>query len=161
MSMFWMCVCIVAIAVAGEIILYEINSANELPYGRRAAKKLVSKIIRIEDANRVSNSYAIVSCNGVMFSVKVVNNEVAKGLAFETIPMYTSRSLLINDEEVVRVHKIKHQWKDKYFLEFSSKRKMSEVVEIVDAAYNWANAAYDEYISKTFKDEKSFYTEVK
>ena len=152
----------VTLGIVGAIVITAIQLSNELPDGRRATKKFVEKISRIEDANRIAGGCALPNCNGVVFATRVVKNDVPNGIRYEAIPVYTCRSLLINDEEVVRVHKIYHNFKDKYFLEFTSAREMKEIVEIVDAAYNWSEHVYSDYIHKTFvANRKSFYTEVK
>lgn len=132
---------------------------NELPYGKRAIKKFADKVYRIYDANKISKEKMIPNKGGMILAVEVVEKDTGKGLEYETIPMYKCKAVYINDEEVARVHSVHSNMKDHIFLEFTTKRKMKEIEEIVDAAYNMAEPIYQAHHDKMFADRyKSFYT---
>lgn len=134
---------------------------SDFPNGRRAKKKFIEKINTIQHANEVSHSVAIANKNGKIFEVRIYKGEVPDGLRYNTIPVYTYRSVWINKEEVARIHHINPTYgKEKDWIELTAERKQSEILEIVEAAYKVADQTYRDYIHKTFcRDSKSFYRE--
>jgi hypothetical protein len=77
--------------------------------------------------------------------------------------MYKSYAVYIDDELVCRVHVIHKDCKDKvFYVEFSSRRKRDEVIDIVKKAQKVANEYNHEHAVQWFSkyDSKSFYTEV-
>ena len=136
------------------------EARNTMPYGKKAVRKFAEKVDRIYDANRISKEKMIPNKSGVFLAVEVVEKDTGKGLEYETIPMHKCKAVYINDEEVVRVHSIHSNCNDHLFLEFTNKRKMSEIIEIVDGAYNMAEPIYQAHHDKVFRDKyyKSFYT---
>ena len=96
------------------------------------------------------------------FNVKVEKETPYIGLEYETIPMYKSYAVYIDDEIVCRAHVIRQLSKDHTFLEFSSKRKSDEVIDIVKKADKVARELNHERVVKWFSkyDSKSFYSEV-
>ena len=134
------------------------DASNKLPYGKRAVQDFVKKVDRICDANRITKGNLLPNKSGIVLPTRVVEHDTGKGLEYETIPMYKCKSVYINDEEVARVHCVHNYFKDNYFLEFTSSRKLDEISDIVNAAYNIAQPIYKEHWDKLGKTQvKSFY----
>ena len=138
------------------------KASNTLPYGKRAIKKFVEKVERIYDANRISSGKIVTRHGDLFFPVEIVEKDIEDGLEYKTIPMYKCKAVYIKDEEVARVHSVDSNCKKHYFLEFAYNRKLNEIIEIVDAAYNVAEPIYKAHHDNVFTDRhKSFYEEEK
>ena len=136
------------------------DASNKLPGGKRAVQDFVKKVDRIYDANGIVKGNLLPSKSGFVLPIRVVANDTGKGLEYETIPMYKCKSVYINDEEVARVHCIHDCFKNRYFLEFTSSRKLDEIADVVNEAYKLAQPIYKEYWDKLGKTQvKSFYEE--
>lgn len=149
--------------ISGMLIylIFEIkNFVNRKPDGSRFIKKFVHKIDVIYDAIENSEESSIaITVNNHIFQVTVKKDNNPKSLSYSSIPMYKSMCVYINEEPVCRIHKVHADLKDKNYLEFSSKRKYIEIIEIVEEAYVSASAIRKEQI-KTFvgiTDSTSFY----
>lgn len=91
------------------------------------------------------------------FKVSIKSEASYEGLTYSTIPMYMSCGIYIDDEIVCRLHIINDYLKKRNFIEFSSKRNIDEVLEILKGAHSIAK----EHIRARFPDcrcdRKSFY----
>lgn len=97
---------------------------------------------------------------GIDFTVRIAESNY-KGLEYGTIPMYSSKAVLINDEYVAIIHIIKKSY-NKYikYLELSSKRKNEEIEELVAAAGKIARELLNDYHKKhpLFPKEETFFS---
>jgi Lhr-like helicase len=131
------------------------------PYGKVFVRDFMEMLDDIETALTNSKEEyleAFISGN-FKFNVKVEKETPHIGLEYETIPMYKSYVVYIGDEVVCRAHVIRQLSKDHTFLEFSSKRKRDEVIDIVKKADKVARELNHESVVKWFSkyDSKSFY----
>ena len=144
------------------VVVKDVRAARRrAPNGKIFIRDFMEMIDDIERALTDSKKdyfEAFVSGN---FNFKVrVNKEVPySGLEYETIPMYKSHAIYIDDELVCRVHVIDRNCKKHNFIEFSSRRKRAEVIDIVKKAQKVANEYNHENITNWFSkyDSKSFY----
>ena len=138
-------------------------SRRQAPDGKVFVRDFMEMIEDIETALTDSNKDYLEAFVSGNFKFKVrVNKEVPYvGLKYETIPMYKSHAIYIDDEIVCRVHVIDKDCKDNAFIEFSSRRKRDEVIDIVKKAHKVAKEYNHENITKWFSKyhSKSFYTE--
>lgn len=139
-------------------------SRRQAPYGKVFIRDFMEMIDDIETAltdTRKEYLEAFVTGN-FKFKVRVEKETPYIGLEYETIPMYKSYAVYIDDEIVCRAHVIRQLSKDHTFLEFSSKRKRDEVIDIVKKADKVARELNHERVVKWFSkyDSKSFYSEV-
>ena len=137
---------------------------RQAPYGKVFVRDFMEMLDDIETALTNSKEEyleAFISGN-FKFNVKVEKEISHIGLEYETIPMYKSYAVYIDDEIVCRAHVIRQLSKDHTFLEFSSKRKSDEVIDIVKKADKVARELNHERVVKWFSkyDSKSFYSEV-
>lgn len=135
---------------------------RQAPYGKVFIRDFMEMLDDIETALTNSKEEyieAFVSGN-FKFNVKVEKEIPHIGLEYETIPMYKSYAVYIDDEIVCRAHVIRQLSKDHTFLEFSSKRKRDEVIDIVKKADEVARELNHERVVKWFGkyDSKSFYS---
>ena len=160
---------VIVISVAVVFVLYMIlgdikECRRKAPYGKVFVRDFMEMIDDIETAIIHSNKeYIDTFINGnFKFKVKVKKELPYTGLEFVTIPMYKSYAVYIDDEIVCRAHIIRQLSKDHTFLEFSSNRKMDEVIDIVKKAYKVAREYNHERINNWFSkyDSKSFYSEI-
>lgn len=109
---------------------------------------------------RVKTEYFTSTVNGITFNVNVKKDETPAGLKYETIPLHKSYCAYINNEAVCRVHILQVNCKDKIYLDFSAKRKCTEIVEIIEGALPAAKAANKQYYKDTgfYSDKTSFYS---
>ena len=136
---------------------------RQAPNGKVFIRDFMEMIDDIETALTDSKKEyleAFISGN-FKFNVRVTKEVPYVGLEYETIPMYKSHAIYIDDELVCRVHVIHKNCKDTTFIEFSSRRKRDEVIDIVKKAQKVANEYNHENITKWFSkyDSKSFYSE--
>lgn len=164
MSDFWYGVIIISVAVGFGLYMTitEIKaSRRQAPDGAVFVRDFMGMVNDIETALTDSKKDYLEAFVSGNFKFKVrVNKEVPYvGLEYETIPMYKSHAIYIDDELVCRVHVIHKYYKDKTFVEFSSKRKRDEVIDIVKKAHKVAKEHNYENITKWFSkyDSKSFY----
>ena len=129
------------------------------PNGKAFIKKFVNKVKTIQSVLKQNEvPYLRTTIKNHSFNVKVVNEEAQVGLKYSTIPMHSSKLVYINDEAVCRVHSMDYDFSKKYFLEFSSDRKLNEIIEIIDEVYKIANKLEKDYWNNQFSlDDKSFY----
>lgn len=137
---------------------------RQAPYGKVFVRDFMEMLDDIETALTNSKEEyleAFVSGN-FKFNVKVEKETPHIGLEYETIPMYKSYAVYIDDEIVCRAHVIRQLSKDHTFLEFSSKRKSDEVIDIVKKADKVARELNHERVVKWFGkyNSKSFYSGV-
>ena len=149
-----MVICLFAIAVKE----YK-NHVNSMPNGKNFVKNFVSKIDTIQRVTDNSNSITV-TVKGRGFNVSAKKDDNPKGLEYETIPVYRSTCIYIDDEPVCRMHNLHLSFKDNYYLEFSSKRRCKEVIEITEEAFKIADQIRDEQIKTyvgSYLSTKSFY----
>ena len=168
MNDIWFTIILISVVVGCclYITITEIRaSRRQAPDGKVFVKDFMEMIYDIEDAlidSKKEYLEAFVSGN---FKFKVrVNKEVPYvGLEYETIPMYKSHAIYIDDELVCRAHTIYKDCKNNTFIEFSSQRKRDEVIDIVKKVYKVAKEYNHESITRLFSkyDSKSFYSEDK
>jgi hypothetical protein len=132
---------------------------NSAPYGKRFIKRFYDKLTSIDRALHIADAPSFVTAvNSKTFKVTVRKDETPKGLEFETIPVYKSYCVYIDGEAVCRAHVLHINSKNKIYIEFSSKRKYSEVIEIVDSVYVMAKEILTEDTKKWLStDKRSFY----
>lgn len=138
-----------------------VKEANrKAPYGKVFVKEFIDMVDDINTAI-IHNSLPCIAVNVHRHSFKVnIKSEVPyNGLQYETIPVYKSYAIYIDDEIVCRCHHIQHGYKDHHFIEFSSKREIDEVIEIIKEAYIEAKEHNHDYMRKLFSkfNSKSFY----
>lgn len=135
---------------------------RKAPYGKVFVRDFMEMIDDIETATTHSNKKYIEAfiTSDFKFKVKVEKELPYTGLEFVTIPMYKSYAVYIDDEIVCRAHIIRQLSKDHTFLEFSSNRKMEEVIDIVKKAHKVAREYNHDIVTKLFNkyDSKSFYS---
>jgi hypothetical protein len=93
------------------------------------------------------------------FTVSVAESN-HKGLEYESIPMYFSKAVYINDECVAIIHIINKSYNKKIkYLELSSKRKAEEIEELVAAAGKIAKEILNDYHEKhpLFPEKETFF----
>lgn len=168
MNDIWCAVIIISVVVGFSLYMTitEIKaSRRQAPDGKVFVKDFMEMIDDIETALTDSKKDYLEAFVSGNFKFKVrVNKEVPyTGLEYETIPMYKSHAIYIDDELVCRVHVIHPYYKDKVFIEFSSRRKIEEVIDIVKRAQKVANEYNHEHAVNWFSkyDSKSFYSEDK
>jgi hypothetical protein len=162
----WCVVIIMFITVVGMLYMAvrDIKAVRrQAPDGKIFIRDFMEMIDDIETAlidSKKDYLEAFVSGN-FKFKVRVNKEFPYVGLEYETIPMYKSHAIYIDDELVCRVHIIHKYYKDKFFVEFSSRRKREEIIDIVKRAQKVANEYNHENITNWFSkyDSKSFYTE--
>lgn len=164
----WCAIIIFSIAIVGMLytIIRDIKAfRRRAPDGEVFVKDFIEMIGDIETALTNSKKDYLEAFISGNFKFKVrVNKEVPyAGLEYETIPMYRSHAIYIDDELVCRVHVIHKDSKDTAFVEFSSRRKRDEVIDIIKKAQKVANEYNHEHAVNWLSkyDSKSFYTEVK
>lgn len=155
--MYWfsiVCVAIFIIYVFCYIVPYSESSSRK--YGKRLNKRLEL----IASAVRTKNKAITFCSKGKTFTIQVENMEVAPGIKYETIPVYTCKNVYIDDELVCRVHRLEHLFNKSYLAEFSNKRHDYEVTELIEAAYKEAKKIDKAYWKDWFANqqtENSFY----
>ena len=134
-------------------------SRNSIPEGKAFIKEFSKIIENIYLAHKLHNLKSTdVVLNNKVFKVSVERVFEYEGFKYSTIPMYESYLICINDEPVCRKHIIRPEYKTKVFLEFSDKRKINEIVDILKA-YNITakNILVEDANTKPF-ERKSFYS---
>lgn len=159
---------IIVFSIVGAFLvsymIQDIRAARRAaPYGKVFVRDFMEMIDNIETAltNSKKDCLEAFVTGNFKFKVKVEKETPYIGLEYETIPMYKSYAVYINDEIVCRAHVITKYSKDYTFLEFSSKRKRDEVIDIIKKADNVAREYNHERITNWFSkyDNKSFYSE--
>ena len=160
-EIFAICVGLFVTACFIAMSVKECREANrKAPYGKVFVKEFVEMVDDIHHAIYCCPLSCIdVSLHGYKFRVNVKAEIPYEGLEHEITPVYKSFAIYIDDEVVCRVHKILHSYKDRYFIEFSSKRNRSEVIEIVKEAHKLSRQYNHEYVTKLYSkyNSKSFY----
>ena len=128
------------------------------PYGKKFIENFEDSLERISIETKHSGSVSII-VNNVKLSIKAIECEPIEGLEYSSISPYECIKLYVEDEPVVVMHILKYKYNNKAkYVEFSSKRKQSEIIEIVNLANNAAkNLIHDRYL-ETY-GEKSFYAD--
>ena len=138
------------------------DSRRQAPYGKvfkRDFLEAVDDIVRAMRHNKLEYITAFVSGN-YQFKVKAIEEENREGLDYPSLQIYRSHAIYINDELVCRVHLFGRWSNQDIFVEFSSKRNMDEVIDIVNKAHTQAKQYIKEEVSEWFgkSDSKSFYS---
>lgn len=110
------------------------STINEKRTGRRWKRKFIEKLETIYSVTSNGDTIEL-KFNGHIFNIKVVDEPKQVGLEYDTIPMYKSKLLYINDEPVCRVHYIESLLRKYKFLEFTNARKFEEIVELTQGVY--------------------------
>lgn len=110
------------------------STINEARTGRRWRRKFIEKLETIYNVTG-DNGPLELKYNGHTFNIKVVDEPKQVGLEYDTIPMYKSKLLYINDEPVCRVHYIESLFRKYKFLEFTNSRKFEEIIELTQGVY--------------------------
>ena len=144
------------------MIVKEVRQSNrQAPYGKVFVRDFMEMVDDIETAILDSKiEYISVVIGGLFeFKVRIDKETPYQGLEYETIPMYRSHAIYIDDELVCRAHVLDIHCKKRAFIEFSSKRKREEVIDILKSAHVVAKEYNRKNISKWFSkyDSKSFY----
>lgn len=151
-SLFWVLITI------KEVKAYR----RQAPDGKVFVKEFVNKIKVIESATKHKGKHSTVEKDSFKFEVSVKDDEKLKGLEWETIPMHTSKCVYINDEPICRIHSIHAYTKDKYFLDFTSKRNLNEILDIIESSYKACKVSEDaRWKNLLDSSNKSFYAIVK
>lgn len=125
-------------------------------YGRRMSKK----VQKIQWACRPEGTSIKFLNKGTEFSIRVENTKVAPGIKYETIPVYSCKDVLINDEVVCKIHCLEALFGKTYIAEYSNKRHTSEIEELINKAYAAAKQIDKEYWANWSKNQSttnSFY----
>lgn len=159
-TIFYIILCSTAALVYIIVIARFIEtSRNSIPEGKAFIKEFSKIIENIYLAHKLHNlKSADVVLNNKVFKVSVERVFEYEGFRYSTIPMYESYLICINDEPVCRKHIIRPEYKTKVFLEFSNKREISEIIDIIKA-YNITakNLLVEDADIKHF-ERKSFYS---
>lgn len=123
-----------------HVIPYSESSSRK--YGKRLNKR-VNMIKLVIERSKDKDLYF--ESKGKTFKIKVENMEVAPGIKYETIPVYTCKNVYIDDELVCRVHRLERLFTKAYLAEFSNKRHDYEVAELIYAAYKKAKNLDKDY----------------
>ena len=144
-------------------IIKEVKSNRRLaPDGAVFVKEFVNKIEVIESATKHHGKPSTIEKDSFKFEVSVKADEKLKGLKYDTIPVHTSKCVYINDEPICRIHYIHAHIKDKYYLDFTSKRNLSEILDIIESSYKVCKASEDARWKNILDpSNKSFYTIIK
>ena len=139
---------------------------NRAPDGKKFIKKFLKEVEVIQDALRLGKIDAVECCvadpdpnksSMHVFSVSVKDDKTPEGLKYATIPIYKSRAIYIGDEPVCRIHNFNRC----DYLEFSYRRDVQEVIDIVERASKAASKIRTEARSHLSYDlsyeTKSFY----
>lgn len=145
------------------VIFKEVKSNRRLaPDGKVFVKKFVNKIEVIESATKYCGKPSTVEKDNFKFDVSVKDDEKLKGLEYEALPVHTSKCVYINDEPICRVHYIHAHIKDKYYLDFTCKRNLNEIIDIIESSYkvckSYEDARWKDILNPS---NKSFYTIIK
>ena len=144
-------------------LIIEVARANEpgcRTYGRRLAKK----VQKIQWASRPEGTPIKFSNKGNEFTIKVENVKVAPGIKYETIPVYSCKDVIINDEIVCKIHCLEALFGKTYVAEYSNKRHDHEIEELINKAYATAKQLDKEYWENWSKERSttnSFYNKGK
>ena len=143
------------VCISRSIIKYK----NSAPHGTTFTKKFLAKLVNIDRALYWAEVPSFSTwVNGQNFNVTVRKDETPKGLEYESISAYKSYCAYIDNEAVCRVHILHVNCKDTIYLEFSSKRKYDEIIEIINNVYTQAENILTEHDKKWFNtDRRSFY----
>lgn len=155
-----------AIIVSLFFVLITIKEVKEhrrlAPNGKVFVKEFVNKIEVIESATKHRGKSSTVEKDNFKFEVSIKADEKLKGLEYETIPVHTSKCVYINDEPICRVHYIHAHTKDKYYLDFTCKRNLNEILDIIESSYKVCKAIEDARWKNILDpSNKSFYTIIK
>jgi hypothetical protein len=144
------------------VIIKEVKSNRRLaPDGKVFVREFVNKVNIIESATKHLDKPSTVEKDNFKFEITVKEDERLKGLEYETIPVHTSKCVYINNEPVCRIHRIDVSTKARYYLDFTNKRHLNEIIDIVESSYK-ACKSYEDARWKNLLDpsNKSFYTVV-
>lgn len=131
------------------------DERNSAPNGKTFVKKFYEKLTDIEKALQIAKVPSFdTNIKGYSFKVSVKKDDTPKGLEYETIPVYKSYCVYINNEAVCRAHILHINCKDKIYIEFSSTRKYAEVIDIVNNVHNQAKEILTENNKKYFNTDK-------
>ena len=132
------------------------SESSSRTFGRSLNRRLslITRACRTDDKTLYFESKA------KTFKIEIKNAEVAPGLAYDTIPVYTCKDVYIDNELVCKVHRLERLFTKAYLAEFSRKRRESEVLELINAAYKKAKQLDKEYWKAWYAKqdkENSFY----
>lgn len=167
MNEIWFNVIFTSLVIASFLymVIIDIKAARrQAPNGKIFIRDFMEMIDDIETALTDSKKeyLEVVVSGNFKFKVRVNKEVPYVGLEYETIPMYKSHVIYIDDELVCRAHVIDRNCKKHNFIEFSSRRKRDEVIDIVKKAQKVANEHNHEHVINWLSkyDSKSFYSEV-
>ena len=132
---------------------------NKAPNGKKFIKKfdeIVDDIHTAQIKSKVQEMWA--TKNNKTFKVRV-EHKPSDSMDFTT--RYKLNNIYINDELVCKEHILKVYSKDIVTFEFSHKRDIDEIVDIVTIAHKQAKEIIDEYYKEMLnisKETKSFYS---
>ena len=132
---------------------------NKAPNGKKFIKKfdeIVDDIHTAQIKGKVQEMWA--TKNNKTFKVRV---EHISSDSMDFTTRYKLNNIYINDELVCKEHILKVGLKDIITFEFSHKREIDEIVDIVTSAHKQAKEIIDEYYKEIFninKETKSFYS---
>ena len=145
------------------IIVKEVKSNRRLaPDGKVFVKEFINKIEVIESATKHHGKPSTVEKDSFKFEVSVKADEKLKGLEYDALPVHTSKCVYINDEPVCRIHTIHASTKSKHYLDFTRKRNLNEILDIIESSYKVCKVSEDARWKNILDpSNKSFYTIIK
>lgn len=149
------CVFYTTVTIA-EIRKYRRQAPNGKVFTRKFSD-LIYAICRVSEYDKSKSSLETV-VNNKTFKVQVLTELMCKSLKYDTIPAYKSYLIYINDELVCREHILSLNYKEKVYFEFSSKRELDEIVEIITSAATVAEKINTAHFKKLLNsDKQSFF----
>lgn len=156
--------CVILVSLFWTLVtIKEVKEHRRLaPNGKAFIREFVNKVNVIESATKHLDKPSTVEKDNFKFEVTVKKDDCLKGLKYETIPVHTSKCVYINNEPVCRIHRIDASTKAKYYLDFTCKRHLNEIIDIIESSYK-ACKSYEDSRWKNLLDpsNKSFYTIIK
>lgn len=128
------------------------------PYGKKFIKNFEDSLERICRETEVSNSVSVI-INNIALNVKAIKCKPTECLEYYTISPYECIKFYVEDELVAVMHSLNYKYDKKAkYVEFTSKRKQNEIIEIVDLAANVAKNSMRDRLDKSYS-KKSFYVD--
>lgn len=145
------------IVTIAEIRKYRRQAPNGKVFTRKFSD-LISAICRASEYDKAKSSLETV-VNNKTFKVQVLTELTCKSLKYDTIPTYKSYLIYINEELVCREHILSLDYKEeKVYFEFSFKRELNEIVEIITSAAMEAKKINTAHFNKLLNsDKQSFF----
>lgn len=125
-------------------------------------RKLNKKLCEIESAINHSKTEKSFTFNhkNKSFVICTRESDSIKSIRYSGLSDITSKEILINDEVVGKITTVHFLWRLGYHLEYTSKRNMIEIEELINVAYKSAKQFERQYYKQRLNSElndNSFY----